>query len=287
MKGSDKAIVLGVVMAIVLVAFYVKVLSPKREQASALSKDISTLQAKVDQQRQAVVFGEDARQHFPAYYGRLVVMGKAVPADADSSSLLVQLSSTANRTHVNFDALQLSANSAAAGTTPTPTPPTPPASSGTSGTTTGTTSTSTTSTTPSSTPATSGTTTPTAPATEATAASLPLGAAVGTAGLPTMPYDLNFRGTYFDVANFLKGVDDMVHLRGSGQVAADGRLLTINGFSLNLPDTPTGTNPALKVDMAVTSYVTPADQGLTAGAAPTGPSLSQPQTQPASATVSP
>jgi Tfp pilus assembly protein PilO len=133
-----------------------------------------------------------------------------------------------------------------------------------------------------------GTTTPTA-ATEATAADLPLGASVGAAGLPTMPYDLSFEGTYFQVANFIKGVDDLVHMRGSSQVAADGRLLTIDGFSLApAPDTEPS-NPTLTVKLAVTSYVTPSDQGLTAGASPSGPSspLTQPQAQPASATVAP
>ena len=126
-------------------------------------------------------------------------------------------------------------------------------------------------------------------ATESTAANLPLGASVGAAGLPTMPYDLTFEGSYFDVANFLKGVDDLVHLRESGQVAADGRLLTIDGFSLSPAEDTDPSNPTLEVKLTVTSYVTPSDQGLTAGATPGGPapSVSQPQAQPASATVTP
>ena len=105
-----------------------------------------------------------------------------------------------------------------------------------------------------------------------------------------MPYDLTFEGTYFDVANFLKGVDDLVHMRGTGQVSADGRLLTVGGFSLApAENAPPGPNPKLEVNLSVTSYVTPSDQGATAGASPTGPgsSLTQPQTQPASATVAP
>src|SRR5712671_5742611 len=93
MKGSDKAIVLGVVMAVVLAVFYFKVLSPKRHEASSLQQDVAGLQAQIDQQKQAAAFGEDARQHFPEYYGRLVVLGKAVPADADSASLLIELNS--------------------------------------------------------------------------------------------------------------------------------------------------------------------------------------------------
>jgi Tfp pilus assembly protein PilO len=282
MKGSDKAIVLGVVMALILAIFYVKVLSPKREKAASLNKDIQTLQTQVDERKTAVSFGEDARKHFPTYYGRLVVMGKAVPAQADSASLLVQLNSLANRSHVKFDELQLSAESGTADASASAAPATPPADPSASSSSSGTTST-----TPSATPA-AASTTPTA-ATEATAANLPLGAAVGPAGFPTMPYDLKFVGTYFHVADFLKGVDDLVHPHGTQTVAADGRLLTISGFSLKLPDNVVTTNPKLKVSLAVTSYVTPSDEGLTVGASPTAPapSLSQPQTQPASATVSP
>ena len=280
MKGSDKAVVMGVIVAIVLAGFYFKVVSPKRQKASSLSTDITMLQSQIAEQQQVAQFAEDARQHFPAYYGRLVVLGKAVPADADTPSLLVQLNTLADRTGVKFNGLELSADSGSASTAapsapPTTTPPdgsTPSDSSSTS----------------TSTP-TAGTTTPTA-ATEATAANLPLGAAVGTAGLPVMPYDLTFEGSYFDVANFLKGIDDLVHMRGTGQVSADGRLLTVGGFSLALAENETpGPNPKLEVSLSVTSYVTPSDQGATAGASPSGPgsSLTQPQTQPASATVAP
>ena len=280
MKGSDKAVVMGVIVAIVLAGFYFKVVSPKRQKASSLSTDITMLQSQIAEQQQVAQFAEDARQHFPAYYGRLVVLGKAVPADADTPSLLVQLNTLADRTGVKFNGLELSADSGSASAAAPAAPSTTTPSEGTTP--------SDSSSTPSSAP-TAGTTTPTA-ATEATAANLPLGAAVGTAGLPVMPYDLTFEGSYFDVANFLKGIDDLVHMRGTGQVSADGRLLTVGGFSLALAENETpGPNPKLEVSLSVTSYVTPSDQGATAGASPSGPgsSLTQPQTQPASATVAP
>ena len=280
MKGSDKAVVMGVIVAIVLAGFYFKVVSPKRQKASSLSTDITMLQSQIAEQQQVAQFAEDARQHFPAYYGRLVVLGKAVPADADTPSLLVQLNTLADRTGVKFNGLELSADSGSASTAAPAAPSTTTPSDGSTPSDSSSTSTST---------PTAGTTTPTA-ATEATAANLPLGAAVGTAGLPVMPYDLTFEGSYFDVANFLKGIDDLVHMRGTGQVSADGRLLTVGGFSLALAENETpGPNPMLEVSLSVTSYVTPSDQGATAGASPSGPgsSLTQPQTQPASATVAP
>jgi len=277
-KGSDKAVVMGVIVAIVLAGFYFKVISPKRQKASSLSTDIAMLQSQIAEQQQVAQFAEDARQHFPAYYGSLVVLGKAVPSDADTPSLLVQLNTLAERTGVEFNGLKLSADSGSASTAaPAAPPPTTPSD--------GSTPSDSSSTSSSATPA--ATTTPTA-ATEATAANLPLGAAVGAAGLPVMPYDLTFEGTYFDVANFLKGVDDLVHMRGTGQVSADGRLLTVFGYSLAPTENETpGPNPKLEVNLSVTSYLPPSDQGATAGASPSGPgsSLTQPQTQPASATV--
>jgi hypothetical protein len=297
MKGSDKAIVLGVVMAIVLGVFYFKVLGPKRDEAKSLKQDIATLNGQIDQQKQTADYAEQARQRFPVYYSRIVEMGKAAPAQADTASLLVQLNTVGRRNHVEFDALQLSADggdsattsSAASSSSASATPTSGTSTTGTSTTGTSTTGTSTTppTTAPTST-STAGATAP-APATEADAASLPIGAAVGSAGLPTMPYKLKFRGTFFDAADFLTGVDDLVHPSPTTGVSADGRLLTIDGFVLKLPEDASGPNPPLDVNLSVTSYVTPSAQGLTAGATPGGPApaTGAPLTQPASSTVTP
>jgi Tfp pilus assembly protein PilO len=295
-KGSDKAIVLGVLMAVALVGFYLKVLSPKRDQAASLKKDVTELQVQIDEQEQVAAFGEQARAEFPVFYSRLVVLGKAVPDQADTASLMVQLNAIAGRTGVTFDGLELgtgsesSASSTSAASTATPSTSTSSSSSSTAstgGSTTPPTSGSTSSSSAGSTAAPASSAATPTPATEAGAASLPIGASVGPAGLPTMPYDLTFSGTYFDAADFLAGVDHLVDTRENGMVSANGRLMTIDGFALEpLPDSA-GPNPKLKVTLSVTSYVTPATEGLTLGASPTAPAPSptQPQTQPASATV--
>jgi Tfp pilus assembly protein PilO len=284
MKASDRTILLSVL------------LSPKRQEASKLGDQIDSLQASVSQQQQVADFGEQARRQFPRYYGRLVVLGKAVPEQADTASMLVQLSSIADHTGVDFRSISLS--QAASGTGTSSPAPTAAAASGTtadSSSTSG--STGTTATTPASgatsstTGATSSTTAPAAsaapvPATESAAATQPIGATVGPAGLPTLPYDLTFTGGFFDVANFIGGVDGLVTPQGASQVAAEGRLVTVDGFALKIVNP--GANPKLTADFAVTSYVAPAIQGLTAGASPSGPapaSPTQPATQTASATV--
>jgi Tfp pilus assembly protein PilO len=293
MKGTDRIVLLSLAIVGLLAAFYFMVLSPKREEASKLGNDVIQLQASIDQQNQVAQFAEQARQEFPRYYSRLVVLGKAVPGEADSSSMLVQLSRVAQRTGVDFRGITLGQGSGGdSSTTPAPATTTPPTSGTTASSSTGTQAPATTGTTGSSaTPtgdsATGGSSTTTsaptaaspAPATEASAATLPIGAVVGPAGLPTLPYDLEFEGTFFDVAEFISGVDSLVQMR-KGQVAANGRLLTVDGFSLSTPTLDPV--PKLQVDFAVTSYVVPADQGLTAGAVPGGPAPAptQPETTP-------
>src|SRR5262249_45978322 len=116
----DKAIVLGVVMAVALAAFYFMVVSPKRDKASELGKDVNKLKAQVSQQQQIAEFGEQARNDFPTYYGRLVVMGKAVPAGAATASPMVPVSSIGGRTDVDSRGITLaSSDTASASTTST------------------------------------------------------------------------------------------------------------------------------------------------------------------------
>jgi Tfp pilus assembly protein PilO len=292
MKGSDKAVVLGVAMAVLLGIFYFAVLSPKRQQASELGKEIDGLKGQLAQQEQTAQFGEQARSEFPVDYGHLVVLGKAVPDQADTPSLLVQLNGIASHNDVQFVGIQL--DSSGGGATATPAPTTPPPSSSSSGTST----TSTTSTTPSgsstSSSSSSSTATPasstTAPATatEAGVANLPIGATVGPANLGVMPYNLNFTGRFFEVANFIKGLDDLVKTRGNQTVGVDGRLMTIDGFSLSPGAGGSTSDPILNVNVRVTTYVTPSNEGLTAGASPSGPaapSVGTTPTQPTSAVV--
>ena len=307
MKASDRAILIGVAVVALAVGFYVMVLGPKRDEASKLNDQIDQLHASISQSQQVATFAEQARKNFPRYYGRLVVLGKAVPEDADTASMLVQLSSVADRSKVDFRAIKLNADASGSGTSsadPAATPPatgatgtaSSPSSAATTASSAGSSSSTGSTTTPSTTsaPGTSSSATATSsdsastlvPATESNAASLPIGAVVGPAGLPTMPYDVSLTGSFFDVANFIGGIDGLVSPHGSSQIAANGRLLTVDGFALNI-NAP-GASPKLNADFALTSYVAPATQGLTGGASATGPapaSSTEPQAQPASATV--
>jgi len=296
MKRSDLMIVAGLGLVGLVAAFWFVVLAPKREEANELGTQVEELQTAVSDAEQLAAAAAAAEKDYGRNYHRLVVLGKAVPEDADTSSFLIELQGIADRSGVSFDSVALAedaaANTAAVATPPPLTSPSdpsgeapaegespPPAGDG--------------ETPPSAeTPATGAdAATPAAavPATEAQAAALPIGAVVGPASLPVMPYDLSFSGGFFEIADFLELIDGLVRLDRKG-VGVNGRLLTVDGFSLEPLDSEPSRggadrDPSLGVSLSVTTYLTPAEEGLVAGATPSAPPA--PSTTPASTTPAP
>jgi hypothetical protein len=83
-----------------------------------------------------------------------------------------------------------------------------------------------------------------------------------------MPYTLKFTGDFSKVSDFIGGLDKLVTTTNEG-VAVDGRLLTVDGFSLS--SAQGATFPHLEANFSVTTYLTPPTQGVTAGATPVAP----------------
>lgn len=247
MSSVNRIIVAMLAAAALAVGFWVLLLSPKREEAVKLERTVSSLKSSLALHQQEVQEALLARRQFPADYGQLVVLGKAVPADDDTASLLVQINRIAKRAEVGFAEIKLT-GSAEEAPAPTPAPEAEAASSGT----------------PES-------AAPVAAPTEAAAATMPLGASIGPAGLAVMPYSLKFTGDFFRFADFIKGLDKLVKTVNS-KVSVGGRLVTIDGFSLGPQDD--ATFPYLEANFAVTTYLVPEGQGVTAGATPTAPSSS-------------
>jgi Tfp pilus assembly protein PilO len=287
-RRNEVTIGLSVAALAAMVAFWLLVLAPKRQEATALKDDVDQLHVQLEEQQQAVAAGQQAKRSFPNDYRKLVVLGKAVPVDGDQASLLVQLQRIADQSGVSFQSINLSGTTSSAPPASSTPPPTSSPSDGSSTPASSTSSdassassgasTSTSSTTP--------TAEPTATATEASAATLPIGASIGPAGLPVMPYDLTFTGDYFQIADFMKRLNGLVHLRHEA-IDVTGRLMTVDAFTLApVQSESQGLTPVptLSAELSVTTYLTPADQGLTAGAAPTGPAPSA--ATPASTTAS-
>jgi Tfp pilus assembly protein PilO len=221
-EGSTRTMVAILVVAAAAVAFWMLLLSPQMKEKDDLGTQAESLQSGLAQAQSEVTAGEQAKRRFPKNYRQLVLLGKAVPAGDDTASLIVQTNTIADASHNLLDGIELSATTG--GET-----------------------------------ATASESTETVNPTEAEAALVPLGATVGTAGLGVMPYNMLFTGNFFHIADFIHGINSLVKTE-SPDLSVDGRLMTINGFSLK--ESQSGF-PNLEAHFSINTYVAPPGQGLT------------------------
>ncbi len=260
MSASNRNLLVILGGLALVAAFWFMILGPKRDKAAELGSKVDELEKSVAAEKDRAEFAEQAREEFPHNYQRLVVLGKAVPENADTASYLVQMSEIADQAGVDFRGIELDDSAGAAAPAAQPgVGAAPPATSQPSA-----------EAAPGEEPQPASAASPAAaPApTEATASTLPIGATIGPAGLPLQRYKLNFSGDFFNVSSFVQGLDRMVSDTG-GRVVVDGRLTTIDGFALTA-DKKDGL-PKLNASFIVTTFLTPPEQGLTAGATPTAP----------------
>jgi hypothetical protein len=247
MSSSNRVIVAMLGVVAIAIAFWMLMLSPKKEEVAKLDKQVAQQEETLSLHRSEVQQGLAAEKAFPTEYQQLVVLGKAAPADDDTASLLVQLNRIARDSKVRFETFVLApASGETEAPEPTPPPPAP------------------------------GETVSYPSPTEVSASTMPLGASIGPAGLAVMPYTLTFRGSFFHVADFIHGLDALVKTKNE-EVDVTGRLITINGFDLT-EDSGRGF-PYLEANFTVTTFLVPPEQGVTAGASPTSPEPPSTSTQ--------
>jgi Tfp pilus assembly protein PilO len=236
-------------------AFYFLALAPKRDEISKLDTDIASKQQEVTQARGTLATYEAARKTYKANYALLARLGKAVPPDDDVRSLMVQLQSTASKTGVDFEKIEL-------GTTLTGASPTGTPAGG------------------------NGDATPAGAA--ANAATGELAEAPGTvpfAGgvLLAMPFNFSFNGSYLDLSGFFAKLEHFVTVRND-QLDATGRLLRLESVSI----TPAATGfPEMQAQIGAATYIVPPVEAVpgapaqadgTQAATPSTPNGTQSQT---------
>jgi hypothetical protein len=244
MKSSDRTIILILPAIALVIAFWILVLGPKKSESADLESQAADLQSSLAIAQAEIESGQDARDSFHRDYADLVELGAAAPADDEQATLVYDMSKLGSDNNVHFRSFRVTPATGDAVA-----PPVDPA----------------------------------AP-TEGTVAALPLGAAVGPAGLPVMPYSFNYLGNFFDFADFFGDLDDQVDVSDDGSgPEVSGRLLTVDGFALTA--NPKLGFPDVQADLAVTSYIVPDDQGVDAGATPAGPGATPAPSTAAPATV--
>jgi hypothetical protein len=235
----DRTVILVVLAIAAIVAGWFFMVSPKRTQASSLSSQISSEQSQLDTVSSQVAAGRAAQTAFAGQYAQLARLGEAVPPDDDVASLIYQVQSAAQSAGVSFTGLQLNSTSSST-----------------------------------SSPSSSSSSSSGSSANSASAATLPPGAGVGAAGLPTENFTFTLDGNFFHLANFFNRLENFVISRDD-QLLISGRLMTLNAINL----APGGNGfPQINASISATTYIVPATEGAFDGATPAGPSPT-PQTQ--------
>jgi Tfp pilus assembly protein PilO len=301
LSDRDKKLLILIVPILVLGAFWFLLLSPKRDEAAKAEQDAAKQEERRDAAQAQVDQASAAETDFAADYGEIVRLGKAIPAQVDMPSLLVQLESAAEGTGIRFTKISTGERTQA----PAPAPADPKAE-GSSGQTT---------------PADAGgAPAQSAPGTAAEAANtaaaasdersqaaeqsgvdpsdaqtsnssgegLPVGGGAATPadsaaaplsapGLETVPLELEFVGDFFNLADFFHDVKRFVRVAGTN-VVVGGRLITIESVKYSSDQT---IFPKIKAELTATIYLSPKVEGTTAGASPQGPPTTTPASSPA------
>jgi hypothetical protein len=188
----DRRVLVIVAGIVLVIAAWLLVISPKRDQANKLGAQVTTAQRQLDSARTRIAVANQDRQAYAHNYEAVAALGEALPSDDETGSLIYELQAAATRAGVDFESLTLSPSSASAA------------------------------------PA---TTTATSSASQSVTATLPPGVAVGPAGLPTLPFTFTFQGNFFHLANFMRRLERFV-VATNGKVSVSGRLMSLNGIDL-------------------------------------------------------
>lgn len=229
MTRRDRNVILIVAAVVLIAAFWFVVLAPTRKESSELGTKIAAQEKKLVKAQAQVATAQEAKRGYSADYAAVARLGQAVPADDDVASLIYQVDKAAGN-KINFSSVSLSAKGGAA-------PPPPPANGAP------------------------------AAAAPAAAATLPPGAAVGSAGFPTMPFTFAFSGSFFNVQDLLERFNRLTTVSNS-RIDVRGRLMTVDAVRLSAA--PSGF-PRLTMEIDATAYLVPKEEGLTNGATPAGP----------------
>lgn len=254
MRRNDRVILIVLPLLALAAAFWFLLISPKRDEGAQLQDDIDSSRAALEEAQNQIAVAEEARSAFAKNYAELVELGRAVPEDDDQSTLVYDMAELGDDNELDFRSFIVVPGSGEPPPAPAPEPTASAADESEERV-------------DAAAAEATPTTTP-APATEASAATLPIGASVGPAGLPVTPYEFKYTGNFFDVANFLEDVDATVTTE-SGKPVVHGRLMTVDGFAL-VGDQLTSF-PTVEANFAITTYIVPPGEGITGGATPAGP----------------
>ena len=117
MSRTYQILIAGVLALVAVGGYWKMVIAPKRAAIVKLDQQIATHEAELAQTQSLIVTYQGARDAYETNYATFVRLGKAVPTDDDTRSLVVQLDAAAKRSAVDFSTINVNGGGAAGGST--------------------------------------------------------------------------------------------------------------------------------------------------------------------------
>lgn len=112
MTSRDRMILIAFMAIAATAAFWFLALAPKRERVDTANAQIVQAQSQLDTAESQLKNATAAKQRYLDNYGAVAALGKSVPDDDRTDTLMYQLQQLANRAGVNFQSIVLRAGAA-------------------------------------------------------------------------------------------------------------------------------------------------------------------------------
>jgi hypothetical protein len=115
MRTRDRMVLIVVVVLVALGGSWMLVVSPKRQEASKLSAQVTEAKTLLATAEGELAHAHAAQSQYAEAYTSIVSLGKAVPASQEVPSLIYQLTQASNQKKVDFSSIVASGSGAGSG----------------------------------------------------------------------------------------------------------------------------------------------------------------------------
>src|SRR3954469_15866937 len=128
MSRTTRLLAGAVLVAVAIGAYWMLLLSPKRDERDSLTTQIAAAQTAADSAMSTLAAYRKAQGAYVGNYTTVTKLGKAVPADDDVRSLVVQLQAAAAAGQVDFQSIEATGGGTTSGAAAAQTDAPPPGS---------------------------------------------------------------------------------------------------------------------------------------------------------------
>jgi Tfp pilus assembly protein PilO len=114
MTGRDRMVLMAVVVVAILGAGWMLVVSPERNKANSIGAEVTTAQAALATAEGELSKARAAQSQYASAYSSIVSLGKAVPAEKEVPSLILQLARASEQKKVFFSSISSSSGTTSA-----------------------------------------------------------------------------------------------------------------------------------------------------------------------------